>query len=116
MLSQNIPCYRYARTRITTTILYSSPTSAIPLPSPPSSRRLDVEMTEPPFKPSWFIFIHFPPPPAQGELVLDGVDAVADGGENDKENDDDDCDDDVALDHGCDVGVVEITRFVWEVV
>lgn len=57
-----------------------------------------------PVKPSSFLFIHFPPPPAQGELVLNGVDTIADGGENDEENDDDDCDDDVALDHGCDVG------------
>ena len=57
-----------------------------------------------PIKPSSLLFVDFPPPPAHGELVLNGVDAVADHGENDEQDDDDDCDDDVALDHGCDVG------------
>lgn len=57
----------------------------------------------PPVTPSSLLLVHFPPPPAHGELALNSVDAVPDGGEDDEEDDDDDCDDDVALDHGCNV-------------
>lgn len=73
---------------------------AIPLPNPQSPIGLDGGSDPAPIKPSSLLFVQFPPPPApQGELVLNGVDAVADGGENDKEDDDDDGDDDVTLDH-----------------
>ena len=84
--------------------LYSSMTSAIPLPNPQSPIGLDGGSDPAPIKPSSLLFVQFPPPPApHGELVLNGVDAVADGGENDKEDDDDDGDDNVTLDHdgGC---------------
>lgn len=61
--------------------------------------------TPPPIKPSSLLLVYFSPSPGpHGELVLNGVDAVADGGENDEQDYDDDCDDDVALDHGCDGG------------
>ena len=39
------------------------------------------------------------PPPEQTHTVLDGVDGVADKGEDDKETDYDYCDDDVSFDH-----------------
>lgn len=84
---------------------YSSSRFAIPSPNPPSPHILDGGCVHTaPIKPSSLLLVHLPPPPPHGDLVLNGVDAVADRGENDEQNDDDDCDDDVALDHGCDVG------------
>ena len=47
------------------------------------------------------LIIHLPRPGSHGDLALDGVDAVADGGEDDEEDDDDYRDGDVALDHCC---------------
>lgn len=41
------------------------------------------------------------PAPKEADAVLDGVDGVADEGEDDEEADDYDCDDDVAFDHFC---------------
>lgn len=72
---------------------------------------------KPPSKPSSVLFIHLPPPPpAHGQLALDGVDAVADGGEDDEEDDYDDGDDDVALDHGGErVGLDDAVLVVWMV-
>lgn len=48
-----------------------------------------------------FLLVYRPPPAEDADLVLHGVDDVADGGEDDEEDDDDDCDDDVCLHHGC---------------
>ena len=45
------------------------------------------------------IVVNLPRPGAHGDLALDGVDAVADGGQNDEEDDYYDRDGDVALDH-----------------
>lgn len=49
----------------------------------------------------FFLVAHASPAAEDGDLVLDGPDAVADGGEEDEENNDDDGDDDVLLDHLC---------------
>lgn len=48
-----------------------------------------------------FFLVTYTSPAEDGDLVLDGPDAVADGGEEDEEDDDDDGDDDVLLDHLC---------------
>ena len=45
------------------------------------------------------LVVNLPRPGAHGKLALDGVDAVADGGEDDEEDYYYDCDGDVALDH-----------------
>ena len=52
---------------------------------------------------SSILIIHLPRPSPHGDLALDGVDAVADGGEDDEEDDYYDGDGDVALDHCCGV-------------
>ena len=47
-------------------------------------------------------------------MVLNGVDAVADGGQDEEEHDDDDGDDDVPLDHAGDVGfdALDVVPFI----
>ena len=52
-----------------------------------------------PFPHGLFLFIPQPPSPKERNLVLDGVDDVADDCEEDEEDDDDDCDDDVCHHH-----------------
>ena len=49
--------------------------------------------------PRLFLFVTNGRPSEERDLILDGVDEVADDGEDDKEEDDDDGYDDVAFDH-----------------
>lgn len=55
-------------------------------------------------KPRLIFLIADRPPAEDRDLVLDGVDAVADDGEDEEEEDDDDGDDDVAFDHSFERG------------